>query len=400
MFRRKPLVSVDDAQRRARRRLPRGVYDFVVGGSEAGYTLDHNLDGLSELTFRPRYAVAHERRNLATTVLGCDLSMPVALAPAGQLRPVFHDAERAAARAAARAGIALGLSTFASTAVEDIMPAAGTAPVWYQLYFSGGRAVAEAAVDRARDVGCKALFVTIDSPRTGYRESAYLGNGLPHKIGLSTALRFAPEVLPHPLWLARYLRGGIGLRVPNIRWPDGRELTIEEASLERQTPPVTWSDFRWIKQHFGGPVVAKGVLTAEDARRAVDAGADAIVVSNHGGYMLDSAPSTIRMLPEIVDAVGDQVEVLVDGGIRRGADVVKAMALGARAVLIGRAYVWALAAAGEQGVDEMLALFRSGIDRTLALIGCDDVASLDRSYLNLPREHLGRLDGAVGRAEN
>jgi isopentenyl diphosphate isomerase/L-lactate dehydrogenase-like FMN-dependent dehydrogenase len=398
MFRRKPLVSVDDAQRRARRRLPRGVYDFVVGGSEAGLTLDHNLDGFCEITFRPRYAVAHERRNLATTVLGCDLSMPVVLAPAGQLRPVFHDAERAAARAAQVAGIAVGLSTFASTAIEDVMPAAGSAPVWYQLYFSGGRAVAEAAVDRARSSGCKVLLVTIDSPRTGYRESALLGNGLPHRIGLSTALRFAPEVLPHPLWLARYLRGGIALRVPNIRWPDGRELSIEEASLERQTPPVTWDDFRWIKQHFGGPVVAKGVLTAEDARRAVDAGADGIVVSNHGGYMLDSAPSTIRVLPEVLEAVGGQVEVLVDGGVRRGADVVKALALGARAVLIGRAYVWALAAAGEQGAHEMLALFRSGIERTMTLIGCGDVAALDRSYIDLPPGRLGRLDGSRIRA--
>ncbi len=386
---RKPLVSVDDAQERAKRKLPKSVYDFIVGGSEEALTLQHNRDAFREITFRPRNGVSFPSRRLETTVLGSKLSMPVAIAPAGFIRLAHWDAELAAARAANALGTAVGVSTMVSRNIEEIR-AATSGPIWYQIYFSGERQAVEVAIDRAKRAGCTALLITMDSPRKGYREPSLRGRGMPMKIDLPTMIKFAPEMITRPRWVMNHLRRGLQMQVPNVRLSmDGPPLSLMEADLDAVQKPATWADFQWIKERFGGPVAAKGILTAEDARRAVDAGADAVIVSNHGGYMLDSAPGTMRVLPEVVDAVGGKTEILLDSGVRRGVDVVKALALGAKAVLIGRAYVWSLAADGEAGVRDILGVFRDGIDRTLALIGCEGVDALDRSYLNLPDDRQG-----------
>jgi isopentenyl diphosphate isomerase/L-lactate dehydrogenase-like FMN-dependent dehydrogenase len=394
MFKRRPLVNVDDAQARTRKRIPRSVYDLVIGESEDGHTVADNLQAFRDLKFIPKVGVTSAApKQLSTTVLGCELAMPVVIAPAGVIRLVHHDAEMAAARAAGKFGIACGVSTMSSFAIEEIC-ATTRAPIWYQIYPAGGRRAIEVAIDRAKAAGCKALLVTIDNPVAGYRESALLGRGLPTRVDLATLVSHFPELVMRPRWSLEYLRftwgSGLQLPLPNVRLSrEGPALGTEEATATRVGNPLVWDDVVWIKQRFGGKVAVKGVMRPEDARRALDCGADAVVISNHGGFITDSVPGTLRLLPEIVDAVGDRTEVLLDSGVRRGLDVVKALALGARAVLIGRAYVWALGAAGEAGVNEMLGIFRDGLERTLALVGCNDVRQLDASYVRWLRELPG-----------
>jgi isopentenyl diphosphate isomerase/L-lactate dehydrogenase-like FMN-dependent dehydrogenase len=384
--RRPSLTSVDEAQRIAKRRIPRSVHHYIEGGTEAEFTVRDNRRAFEELTFRPRAAVFVPRRELATTVLGQELSMPVIVAPAGYIRLAHRDGELGAARAAGRAGIAAGISTLSSYPIEEIA-AASPGPVWYQLYFAGGRTGAELAIERARKAGCRALIVTVDLAAAAGRERHFRGGGLPTRVDLRSALRYAPELLPRPRWTLDFLRDGLRLEIPNVRTsPDGPPLSLAEASRSMRRAAPTWDDLAWIRERWGGPIVVKGILSADDARRALDAGAGAIVVSNHGGNALDGTPATLRVLPEVLAAVGGRSEVLLDGGVRRGADVVKALALGARAVLVGRAYIWGLAAAGEPGVARILEILRDGIDRTLALLGCPSVAALDRSYLNIPHD--------------
>jgi isopentenyl diphosphate isomerase/L-lactate dehydrogenase-like FMN-dependent dehydrogenase len=382
--RQRRIRSVDDAQLLAKRRLPRSVYEYVEGGTEGEVTVRANRRAFEEVTFRPKAAVLYGERDLTTTVLGCPLSMPVVVAPAGYIRMAHRDGELGAARAAGEAGIAVGISTLSSYPIEEIT-AATTAPVWYQLYFAGGRAGAEIAIDRARDAGCQALILTVDLAAAAGRERRLRGGGVPTRVDLRNALRYAPEMVVRPAWLIDFLRDGLRLDVPNVRTePEGPALSAAEASKSMRNAAPTWDDMGWVRERWGGPLVVKGLLRADDARRAVDAGAAAVVVSNHGGNALDGTPPTLRVLPEIVAAVGDDVEVLVDGGIRRGGDVVKALAMGARAVLVGRAYVWGLAAGGEAGVAQVLRVLRDGIDRTLALLGCPSVGALDASYLDVP----------------
>jgi isopentenyl diphosphate isomerase/L-lactate dehydrogenase-like FMN-dependent dehydrogenase len=275
------------------------------------------------------------------------------------------------------------VSTLASHDIVDIA-ATGT-PILYQLYFAGGRPGAEIAIDRATASGCRALIVTLDLAASAQRERALRGGAIPTKVDVRNALRYAPELLPRPRWTRDFLRDGMQLAVPNVRTsPDGPPLSAAEASASMRGCAPAWEDFAWIRDRWRGPIVVKGLLTPDDARRAVDVGADAIVVSNHGGNALDSTPATLRVLPAIAGAVGDQVDVLVDGGIRRGSDVVKALALGARAVLIGRAYIWGLAAGGERGVDRVLQILRGDIARTLTLLGCPSVDALDRRSIEAP----------------
>ncbi len=384
MAKRTRIGSVNVAQQLARRRLPRSVYSFIEGGTEAESTVADNLRAFRDIEFRPRAAVETADRGLARTVLGDHLSMPVVVAPTGMIRMAHRGAEVAAARAAGKAGTAIGISTLSSYPIEDIA-AATTGPVWYQVYFAGGRAGAEIAIDRAQRAGCTALLLTVDLAQAAGRERSLRGGRIPSRVDLKTALAYAPEMLVRPAWTLDFLRDGLRVDTPNVQTtPGGPPLSAAAASASMYGATPTWADLAWIKDQWRGPLAVKGVLSGDDARLAVDHGADAVIVSNHGGNALDGTPATLRVLPEVLGAVGDRTEVLVDGGVRRGADVVKALALGARAVLIGRAYVWGLAAAGEAGVTDILEMFRAGIDRTLALLGCPSIDDLDPSYLRLP----------------
>jgi isopentenyl diphosphate isomerase/L-lactate dehydrogenase-like FMN-dependent dehydrogenase len=376
--------SVDQAQQLAKRRVPRSVYRFLEGGTVDEFTVRANRRVFEDVTFLPRAAVVHRSPVLRTVVLGHELSMPIIVAPAGYIRLAHRDGEIGVARAAGRAGIPTGISTLSSHDIADIKRAT-TGPVWYQLYFAGGRAGAEVAIERAKDAGCSALILTVDVAAAAGRERTLRGGGVPTRISMRTALQYAPDVLPRPRWLFDFLRDGMRLDVPNVRTAvAGPSLTVGDASKSMRSTAPRWEDLSWIRESWPGPIVMKGILRVEDARRAVGSGVDAIVVSNHGGNALDSTPPTLRVLPGIVDAVGSDLEVLVDSGFRRGADVVKALALGARAVLIGRAYIWALAAAGEPGVDRILQLLREGMASTLTLLGCPSVEALDRTYVDAP----------------
>ena len=381
--------SVDHAQHLAKRRVPHSVYRYIEGGTEDEYTVRANRAAFAEVTFNPRAAVLHEQRDTRTSVVGQELALPVVLAPAGYIRLAHRDGEVGAARAAGAMGTAVGVSTLSYYPIETVA-AASTGPVWYQLYFAGGRAGAEIAIERAQTAGCRALIVTVDLAAAAGRERALRGGVIPARVTMKNALSYAPELVVRPRWLYDFARDGLRLDVPNVRVDrHGPPLSAAAASKSMRQSAPTWADFAWIRQQWSGPIIVKGILNRDDARRAVDSGADAIVVSNHGGNALDGTPATLGLLPRIVDAVGADVEVLVDGGIRRGVDVVKAIALGARAVLIGRAYIWGLAADGSEGVERVLELFKDGIERTLALLGCPSVSALDRSYVDAPRLWMG-----------
>jgi isopentenyl diphosphate isomerase/L-lactate dehydrogenase-like FMN-dependent dehydrogenase len=385
--------SVDDARRRARRILPRVVFDYVDGGADDEVTLRENRRAYEAVTFRPRGAV-HVKPDLRTTVLGTPVEFPVLCAPCGFVRVVHPDGEIAVAREAAAAGTVSIVSTAAGTSLEDVATASrGGLPdgepnrLWFQLYFMNGRTGAEILVERAERAGYGALVVTIDSAIVGNRErDTRNGVVLPLRVDARMAMHFAPQVLVRPAWLQRFVVDGMRLDFPNslLLGPGGTPLPKDEAPKAVLSRPPTWADIGWIRERWTGPLVVKGLVTGADARRAVEVGADAVVVSNHGGRQLDGAPATLRALPEVVDAVGGEVEVLVDGGVRRGADVVKAVALGARAVLIGRAYIFGLAVSGGAGVAQVLRILRTDMDRTLRLLGCPSVKDLDRSWIDAP----------------
>jgi L-lactate dehydrogenase (cytochrome) len=379
------VVCVEDFRPLARRRLPRAVFDYLDGGAEGEVTLRENCRAFEEVTFRPRQAVALAGCSLGTRVLGQDLALPFLLAPVGYSRMMHPGGEAAAARAAGNAGTGYVLSTISGHPLEDVK-AASTGPVFFQLYLVGGRAAAEAVIERARVAGFAGLVVTVDTPVAGMRERDHR-NGMKELIcgSLLDRLPFLPNVLAHPGWLLAFLRDG-GLRpLPNVVIPGRGPMPLMDVGAALAETAVTWADFKWIHDCWRGPVVAKGVLTADDARRAMDAGVAAVSVSNHGGRQLDAVPAALRALPEVVAAVKGQVEVWMDGGIRRGADIVKALCLGANAVLCGRAYAYGLAAAGEAGVARAIEILRADLDRTLRLLGCRSVAELDRSYVSVPR---------------
>jgi L-lactate dehydrogenase (cytochrome) len=369
----------------ARRRLPKAVFDYLDGGAEGEVTLRENCRAFEDVTFRPRHAVALENCGLGTSVLGFDLSLPFLLAPVGYSRVMHPGGEVAAARAAGAAGTAYILSTISGHKLEDVK-AGSSGPVFYQLYLMGGREAAEGAIERARLAGFSALVVTIDTAVSGIRERD-LRNGMKELIigSLLAKVQFLPQVLSHPRWLISFLLDGGLPGLPNVVVPGEGPMGLVDIGAALARAAVTWADFRWIRDCWRGPIVVKGVLTAEDARRAIDEGAAAVVVSNHGGRQLDCVPASLRVLPEVVKAVNGQAEVLMDGGIRRGTDIVKAICLGARAVLCGRAYAYGLAAAGEAGVARAIEILRADLDRTLRLLGCPSIAALDRSYVNVPK---------------
>jgi len=380
------VVNIDDLRQAARRRVPKIVFNYIDGGAEAENTLRENRRAFDLITFRPRHAVAVSKADLRTRVLGVDLSMPVLLAPVGYCRIMHPGGEIAAARAAGKAGTPYILSTVSGHRLEDVK-AASSGPVWFQLYMTGGRASTEMALQRAQEAGYGVLVITIDTTLIGLRERE-VRDGMDQLLRGSvwSQLAFMPQLFARPRWLARFLLDGGLPSMPNIVLPEKGPLRIGDAHTSMARAAFFWEDMTWIRDLWKGPIVIKGVLTAEDAKRSLDHGAAAVVVSNHGGRQLDSVPATMRVLPEIVAAVKGQAEVFLDSGIRRGTDVVKALCLGASAVLCGRAYAYGLAAAGEAGVTRALEILRADLERTLKLLGCESVRDLNRSYVNLPAD--------------
>ena len=381
--------TVAAAQRRAQKRLPPSVYSALVAGSEQGVTVGDNLSAFGELGFAPHVAGLSAKRDMATTVMGQSISLPVLISPTG-VQAVHPDGEVAVARAAAARGTVIGLSSFASKPVEEV--AAANPQTFFQMYWTGGRDRLLARMERARRSGAVGLIITTDWSFSSGRD--WGSPAIPEKMDLRAMLRFAPEGLRRPRWLAEFIRAG---KVPDLTAPNladgGAAPTFFGAYGEwMQTPLPTWDDIAWLREQWGGPFMLKGVMRVDDAKRAVEAGVSAISVSNHGGNNLDGTPAPIRALPAIAEAVGDQVEVVLDGGIRRGSDVVKAVALGARAVMIGRAYLWGLAAGGQGGVENVLDILRGGIDSALLGLGLSSIDELSPADLVVPagfRRDLG-----------
>ena len=378
------VVNIEDLRRLARKRLPRAVFDYMDGGAGDEVTLRENCRAFQEVILRPRHAVALKKCDLRTRVLGHDISFPAILAPVGYSRLMHPDGELAAARAAGEFGTAFILSTVSGHKLEKVK-AVSAGPVWYQLYMIGGREVAEAAIERARVAGFSALVITIDTAVAGMRERD-VRNGVKELLGSSLLAKipFVPDVLMHPRWLAAFLLDGGVPRLENVVARDTGPMKMTGVAAALASAVVTWEDLRWLRKLWPGPLVVKGVLTGDDARRAIDGGADGIVVSNHGGRQLDTVSATLRALPEVVAAVNGQAEVLMDGGVRRGTDVVKAICMGARAVLVGRAYAYGLGAAGHAGVVRALQILRDDVERVLKLMGCGSMAELDPSLVDVP----------------
>jgi heme/flavin dehydrogenase (mycofactocin system) len=380
--------SVAVAQERARKRLPAPVYSALVAGSERGQTIADNQAAFAEIGIAPHVAGNHGDRSLGRRVLGHDLSLPVILSPTG-VQAVHPDGEVAVARAAAARGTIMGLSNFASKPVEEVVGTGAT--TFFQMYWTGDRDVMVQRMERAHRAGAVGLIATLDWSFSMGRD--WGSPEIPEKVDLRTMIRLAPQVVRRPRWVAQFARAGgfPDLTAPNLAPPaangkHGAAPTFFGAYYEwMTTAPPSWEDVAWMRDQWsqlsGTPFVLKGVCRVDDARRAVDAGCAAISVSNHGGNNLDGTPAAIRMVKPIAEAVGDQLEVLMDGGVRRGSDVVKALALGARAVLIGRAYLWGLAVNGQAGVENVLDVLRSGIDSAVLGLGLSSVDDLDPESL-------------------
>jgi L-lactate dehydrogenase (cytochrome)/glycolate oxidase len=381
--------SVAEAERRAAKRLPRSVHLAIRAGSERGLTLADNVAAFGELGFAPHMAGLSAKRELTTMVMGQEIAMPVLMSPTG-VQAVHPDGEVAVARAAAARGVAMGLSSFASKPMEEVV--AANPQTFLQIYWAGSREQLVRRMDRARAAGVVGLIVTLDWSFVHARD--WGSPFIPERIDAKAVLRYAPEVLRRPRWLAQWAKTKAlpDLSVPNWTAVGEPAPTFFGAYGEwMMTPPPSWDDLAWLRQEWGGPFMLKGVMRVDDARRAVDIGATAISVSNHGGNNLDGTPATIRALPPIVEAVGGDIEVVMDGGIRRGSDVVKAVALGARAGMIGRAYLWGLAANGQAGVENVLDLLRNGIDSALLALGRASVSELVPGDVLVPAGFTRRL---------
>jgi isopentenyl diphosphate isomerase/L-lactate dehydrogenase-like FMN-dependent dehydrogenase len=378
------VVNIEDLRRLARRRLPRVVFDYLDGGAEDEITLRQNRAAFEMTTLRPRQAVAIKNCDTSTRVLGHTLSFPALPAPVGYSRLMHPGGEVAAAHAAGECGVGFILSTISGHKLEKVS-AATKGPVWYQLYTLGGREASEAALDRARRAGFSAVVVTVDTPVAGMRERDHR-NGMKQLLGGSVFAKipFLAQILARPRWLVSFLLDGGVPKLENIVIAGQGPMELVDVVAALASATVTWRDFEWIRKAWAGPIVVKGVLTGDDGLRSLDVGASAIVVSNHGGRQLDTASASLRALPEVVAAVNGRAEVLMDGGVRRGSDIVKAVCLGARTVLVGRAYAYGLAAAGEAGVSRALEILRGDFERTMRLIGCSSVAELNSSFIQIP----------------
>lgn len=382
-------VNIFDLRLMAMRRLPRMVFDYIDGGAEREWTLRENMRAFEDVMFRPRSAVATPKCNLSTTVLGLDIALPLILAPVGSSRMFYPRGEEEAACAAGEAGTIYTLSTLSGCKMEDVKQAT-SGNAWYQLYLVGGRDVAMGAIDRAKKAGYKALVVTIDTPVAGMRERDSR-NGVKELLArnLST-VPYLGQMIAKPGWLYTYFGDGGLMSFPNIVI-NGEAMGYADVGAALEASMTSWQDFKWIREAWGGPIVAKGVHTADDARRAVAEGAAAIVVSNHGARQLDGVAPTIRVLPEVVQAVNGQTEILLDGGVRRGSDIVKALCMGAKAVLIGRSYAYGLGAAGRAGVTRAIDILRADVVRTMKLLGVSAIKDLDGSFVDVPSEWTARL---------
>ncbi|MEY4165774.1 MAG: FMN-dependent (S)-2-hydroxy-acid oxidase [Actinomycetota bacterium] len=374
--------TVAVAQRRAQRRLPKSVYGALIAGSEKGLTLQDNQSAFDQLGFAPHVAGLHQQRAMDVTVMGQSLSMPVIMSPTG-VQAVHPEGELAIARAAANRGIAMGLSSFASKSLEDVC--AVNSQVFFQMYWSGGRDTMVQRLQRAQAAGAKGIILTLDWSFSNGRD--WGSPWIPDKIDLKAMVKLAPEVLVRPRWLWQFAKTFKfpDLSTPNMAAPGEKPPTFFGAYYEwMQSAPPSWDDIAWLRSQWNGPFMVKGVCRVDDAKRVVDCGASALSVSNHGGNNLDGTPAPIRALPAVVDAVGSQIDVVMDGGVRRGSDVVKAVALGAKAVMIGRAYLWGLAANGQAGVENVLDVLRGGIDSALLGLGKSHVNELTRDDVVAP----------------
>jgi pre-mycofactocin synthase len=383
--------TVAVAQRRAKRRLPKSVYGALIAGAEQGLTIEDNVTAFSELGFAPHVADLPATREMATTVMGQPVSLPVIISPTG-VQAVHPEGEVAVARAAAARGTAMGLSSFASKPIEDVI--AANPRLFFQMYWVGDRDEMAARMERARKAGAVGVIVTLDWSFSFGRD--WGSPHIPEKMTLREMIKMAPEGLSRPAWFLEWARTGKfpDLTVPNL--PVGGEPAPSFFGAYGKwmaSAPPSWDDVAWLREQWAGPFMLKGVTRIDDAKQAVDAGVTAISVSNHGGNNLDGTPATIRLLPDIARAVGDQVEVVMDGGVRRGSDVVKALALGAKAVMIGRAYLWGLGANGQPGVENVLDLLRSGIDACLLGLGHSSIAQLSPGDLIIPPGFTRRLGG-------
>jgi heme/flavin dehydrogenase (mycofactocin system) len=381
--------TVLEAQRRAKKRLPKSVYAALLAGSEKGVTVEDNIAAYAELGFAPHVAGSPASRDLSTTVMGQPISLPVLISPTG-VQAVHPDGEVAVARAAAARGTAMGLSSFASKPVEEVV--AANPQTFFQVYWVGTRDEILARIERARAAGAVGLIATLD---WSFSHSRDWGSPvIPETLSLQAMARFAPEALARPRWLYAFAKSG---QLPDLTAPNMAEkgqtgpAFFAAYGAWMQTPPPSWEDVAWLRAQWGDAFMLKGITRIDDAKRAVDAGVTAISVSNHGGNNLDGTPATIRALQPVAEAVGDQVEVLLDGGIRRGSDVVKAVALGARAVMIGRAYLWGLAANGQAGVENVLDLLRNGIDSALLGLGHSSIFDLTPEDVIIPPDFTRRL---------
>ncbi|CAN7545975.1 alpha-hydroxy acid oxidase [Variovorax paradoxus] len=380
-----PLLNVEDHRRRARRMLPRLVFDYVDGGAEDERCLQRNRDALEQLPLIPECLRDTSAVDIGIELFGRRWRAPFAVAPIGLAGLVRPGADALLARAAQDAGVPFVLSTASNTRIEDVRAAAPDATLWMQLYVMGERAIAERIVRRARAAGFEALVLTVDVPVSGLRERDLRhGFRLPMRLTPATVL----DMARHPAWLMRLARSGMPQFANLLPDDDGAPVSAQaQAALLSRTMDrrLTWESLGWLRKLWDGPLLVKGLLGAEDARRAVRHGADGIVVSNHGGRQLDAAPASIAVLPAMVDAAGGRIPVLMDGGIRRGSDVVKALALGAQGVLAGRAPLYGLACGGEQGALSVLQLLAQETDRTMTLLGATHAAELGL-------RHVGRLE--------
>jgi L-lactate dehydrogenase (cytochrome) len=376
-------ANVHDLRVMARRRLPRGVFDYIDGGAEDEHTMGENTAAFRRIGFHPRILQGVGKPDPSTTLLGKPLSIPLVLAPTGFTRIADPEGELAVARAAARAGLPYTLSTLGTRSIEEVADVSDGRK-WFQLYMFRDRGLCEEMVKRAAAAGFEALVFTVDLTVHGRRErDVRRGFELPPKIGLDTLLDGAI----HPSWTWHFVRGE-PIRFANVAGEhvgDGSTaVTLADYIAQQMDPGLTWRDVEWLRSIWDGPIVMKGIQTVADAKIAADEGVEAIALSNHGGRQLDSAPAIADLVAPVADAVGDRIEIICDGGIRRGSDIVKAVALGARACMAGRAYLYGLGAAGERGVDHVLNLFDADIRRTMALIGVHDVEHLTRDYVSIP----------------
>lgn len=373
-------ATVDDLRRISRRRLPRGVFDYIDGGAEDELTMRANAQAYRDVTFSPRVLRDVSEVDTSSTLLGKPLPFPLVLAPTGFTRIAHPDGELAVARAAKRAAIPYSLSTLGTRSIEEVA-AVGSDRLWFQVYTWRDRDLVAELVRRAADSGYEALCLTVDTAVLGRRErDVRRGFTLPPKVGPSTIL----DGIVHPGWSWQFLNSDpiVFANVAGIGELDGTDaITLADYVGQQFDPALSWDEVGWLRENWDGPIVVKGIQSVEDAVIAADHGVEAIAISNHGGRQLDSAPATLDLVPAVADAVGGNTEIICDGGARRGSDIVKAVALGADAVMAGRPYLYGLGAAGEAGVDQVLSNFASEMARTMALIGCTSVKELGREYI-------------------